>query len=44
VHGGGERHAGSVDALMRRDSERCAAYGVELKRLRALLGMRTADA
>jgi len=44
VHGGGERHTGSVDALMRRDSERCAAYGAELKRLRALLGMRATDA
>lgn len=42
VHDGGERIVGSVAELMRRDSERCAAYGKELKRLRALLRMRGA--
>ncbi len=44
VHDGGKRVVGSVGELMRRDGERCAAYGGELKRLRALLGMRAADA
>ena len=42
VHDGGERVVGSLAELMRRDSERCAAYGNELKRLRSLLRVRGA--
>ncbi|CAM5254105.1 sulfotransferase [Rhodanobacter lindaniclasticus] len=41
--GRGGRDAGGVAELMQRDDARCAAYGKQLNRLRALLRMRGVD-